>query len=81
MTNHSTNIWSEALQDQTRQVIDAMPVTVDGLLHLKHPTQGFAHLDIDDLCQGNLVFHTKHDGGNLVFDDVEALLNAGWAMD
>lgn len=81
MTNHPTSSWSDSLQQQTREAIEQMPVTADGNLHFKHGTQGSAYATVDDLCQSRLVLHAKSGGDEHRFDDVEALLRAGWAVD
>ena len=81
MTNHPTASWSDSLQQQTRAAIEQIPVTPDGNLHFKHATQGYAYATVDDLCQDRLVLHAKSGGDEHRFDDVEALLRAGWAVD
>lgn len=81
MTNHPTSSWSDSLQQQTREAIEQIPVTPDGNLHFKHATQGYAYATVDDLCHDRLVLHCKEGGDQHRFDDVEALLRAGWAVD
>lgn len=81
MTNHPTSSWSDSLQQQTREAIEQIPVTPDRNLHFKHATQGYAYATVDDLCHDRLVLHCKEGGDQHRFDDVEALLRAGWAVD
>lgn len=81
MTTHQTSSWSESLQQQTREAIEQLPVTPDGHLHFKHATLGCAYATVDDRCHDRLVLHSKKDGDAQRFDDVEALLQAGWAVD
>ena len=81
MTTHPTSNWSENLQQQTRQAIAQLPVTPDGHLHFKHPTLGYAHATLDYLMHGQLLLRSKTGSDEYRFDDVEALLQAGWAID
>jgi hypothetical protein len=66
MTNLQNNAWSETLQQQTRDAIEQMPVTPDGRIHFKHP---------------KLLLQAKTGGESYRFEAVEALLQAGWAID
>ena len=81
MTIHSTSNWSENLQQQTRQAIAQQLVTPDGHLHFKHPTQGYAHATLDDLVHGRLLLRFRTGSDEHRFAEVEALLQAGWAID
>lgn len=81
MTNHPTSIWSERLQQQTRDAIEQLPVTADGYLHFKHDTLGYAYATYDDLCHDRLILCAKEGDDAYRFSDVEALLQAGWAID
>jgi hypothetical protein len=56
-------------------------MTRDGNLHFKHPTLGGAYAALGDLCNDRLVLHSKSDLAAQPFEDVEALLQAGWALD
>jgi hypothetical protein len=79
MTSPPSN-WSEELQQQTRDAIAQLPVTADGCLHFKHVTLGYAYATYEDLCDNRLMIANK--GGNVYhFDDADALLKAGWALD
>ena len=81
MTTHPTSHWSESLQQQTREAIAQLPVTPDGHLHLKHPTLGYARATLDELSHDRLLLRSKTESDEHRFDDVEALLQAGWAVD
>lgn len=81
MNKHPTSSWSESLQQQTRNAIEQLPMTRDGHLHFKHLTLGGAFATLDDLCNDRLVLHSKSGLAAQTFDDVDALLQAGWAMD
>ena len=81
MTSHSTASWSETLQRQTREVMEQAPATPGGRLHFKHTTLGYAYAEVDDLCHSRLLLYSKPGGEKLWFDDADALLQAGWAVD
>ena len=81
MNKHPISSWSESLQQQTRNAIEQLPMTRDGHLHFKHLTLGGAFATLDDLCNDRLVLHSKSGLASQTFDDVDALLQAGWAMD
>lgn len=76
-----TSSWSKNLQQQTREFIKENPITPDGRLHFKHPTQGYAYLKVEELCHSRLLMYCKPNGEKLWFDDVDAMLQAGWAID
>ena len=81
MTTHPASSWSERLQQQTRDAIEQMPVTPDGRIHFKHPTMGYAYATLDDLMQECLLLQAKTRSEAYPFEGVEALLQAGWAVD
>ena len=81
MTTQLTSTWSENLLKQTREAIEQIPVTPDGQLHFKHPTLGYAYVTIDDLVHDRLVLRSKTGSDEHRFAEVEALLQAGWAID
>ncbi|ABM36713.1 hypothetical protein [Polaromonas naphthalenivorans] len=81
MTNHATSPWSDSLRQQTRDAIEEMPITPDGRLHFKHATRGYAFAALEDLFNSRLLLRSKTGGGDWLFEDVEALLEAGWAVD
>ena len=81
MTNHPASPWSASLQQQTRHAIEEMPLTPDGRLHFKHATLGYASTALENLFNSRLLLRSKTGGGDWLFEDVEALLQAGWAVD
>jgi hypothetical protein len=81
MTNRPPFNWSEGLQQQTRDAIEQLPVTADGCLHFKHATLGCAYATYNDLWCDRLVLLANKGGAVYLFDDVDALLQAGWALD
>jgi hypothetical protein len=81
MTTHPTSTWSESQQQRTREAIEQIPVTPDGLLHFKHPTMGYAFANLEDLMHDRLILHAQKGSGEHRFEGVDALLQAGWAVD
>ena len=81
MTAHPTSTWSESLQQQTREAIEKIRMAPDGRLHFKQPTLGYAYATLDDLTQDRLILHSKTGNEEHRFAEVEALLQAGWAVD
>lgn len=81
MTRQPTSTWSENLQQQTREAIEHIAVTPDGHLQFKHPTMGYAYATLDDLIHDRLVLRSKAGSDEHRFAGVDALLQAGWAVD
>ena len=77
----TTALWSEGLQEQTRDAIKEMRVAPDGRMHFKHKTLGYASITLDDILSNRLVLHAKKSDLEYVFSDVTALLLGGWAVD
>lgn len=73
--------WSASLQEQTREAIDEMRVAPDGMLHLKHKTLGYGSITMESLASESLVLHSKKTDTDIRLDDVQTLLDAGWAID
>ena len=81
MTTQPTSTWSESMQQQTRDAIEQMPVTPDGRIHFKHSTLGHAYATLDDLFNDCITLRPKTGIDEYRFAEVEALLQAGWALD
>lgn len=75
------NPWSESLQQATREAIDSLPFTPDNCLHFKCTDGRFALIHLSDLAHDDLVLRIKNSDQPLQFASVEALLEAGWAID
>ena len=76
-----TEQWSQDLQNQTLKALDELPVTADGLLHLKHCNDGYGHFDLSDLLAGRFVLHLKGRDQTLTFTDARAVVASGWVVD
>lgn len=81
MPNQAASPWSDSPQQQTRDIISAMPITRDGRLHFKHATLGYASAALEDVFNNRLLLRDKTGAGKYLFQDVEALLQAGWVVD
>ena len=81
MKTYSTSAWSESLQLQTRKAVAQQPVTPDGCLHFKHPAMGYAYVSTDNLVYNRLILRSKNCGDEYQFPGIDALLQAGWAVD
>ncbi len=81
MSPIESTAWSSSIQQQTRQALLEMPVTVDGLLHLKHQTLGFAYVPVDALGKSPIIIYEKSDEVEIPFENTDSLLQAGWVID
>ena len=81
MTRHTASPWSDSLQQQTRDTLAEMPITRDCRLHFKHATLGYASAALEDVFNDRLLLRAKTSADEWLFEDVEALLEAGWAVD
>jgi len=81
MTSHAASPWSASLQQQTRDIVAEMPITRDCRLHFKHTTLGYASAALEDVFNERLLLRAKTSADEWLFEDVEALLQAGWAVD
>jgi hypothetical protein len=81
MSIFSTSIWSDALQEETREAIHLWTLAPAEALHFKHPDRGYAFASPDEQSQGRLTLHCKQSDHYDHFEDANALLQAGWALD
>jgi hypothetical protein len=81
MTTLQSSTWSETLQQQTRDAIEQILVTLDGCIYFKHPRLGYAYATFYDLMQERLLLQAKTGDESYPFESVGALLKAGWAVD
>ena len=75
------NMWSENLQQQTRDAIEEIFIGSDGKLHFKHIKNGNAFIHLDDLIQDRLLLIHKSTEEHILFSDVNELISNGWAID
>ena len=83
MNSHriSAETWSAALQQQTRDALEEMPCTPDGLMHFKHKQHGYATAELADLiCDQFKLFH-QDKIKTYNFASAEEMISAGWCLD
>jgi hypothetical protein len=79
--NLPTNTWSESLQEQTREALMEMRGTPDGCIHFKHKSMGSGTVRVVDLANDQLILAAKASSRSLQFQNVQALIDAGWVID
>jgi hypothetical protein len=47
----------------------------------KHKTSGYATISFENICKNCLLLHSKQNGTEYEFADVDTLLAGGWAID
>lgn len=74
--------WSAELQQQTRNAINELRVSpFDGLLHFKNHDGHFSALTLNHLLSGRLTITDKQSAQIYDYANVDALIDAGWAID
>lgn len=81
MSNKASKRWSDALRTATRETLDELPFLPDGLVHMKHIDNRFGTMSLVELLAGTYAITAKDDSEILSFADVDALIDAGWAID
>ena len=77
----SSKQWSAALRQATRDALVELPILPDGLIHMKHIERRFGSMALTDLLAEKCTISIKPDGPILDFPDVDAVIDAGWAID
>lgn len=76
------NKWSFELEIQTREAVYGGHCAPDGNLHLKNTNNTFGYIHWSDLIQSRIFVHIKSENSSTVeFNDVSALIGAGWVVD
>lgn len=73
--------WSESLQNQTLKALAELPITPDGLLHMKHKSEGYGHLVLTELLAGKFNLYRKACEQPRIFADAQEMVASGWAID
>ncbi len=73
--------WSESLQQQTREAIRSLPMTMDNRLHFKHSNGVFGYIELADLAADKLLMRYMEDDGLRLYATVDELLGDGWVVD
>jgi hypothetical protein len=80
--NNRSHTWSQDLQSQTRDAVAKVLVNpFDEKLHFKNRDSRYAFMTAEDLLQDKLSLVDKVSGEKSEFQDVDALLLGGWAID
>jgi hypothetical protein len=79
VTSDHDDQWSKELKAMTREAIANPPVGDE--LAFKHDKSGFATISAEDLLTGDLVLCDHATGNITVFETVDELIAAGWAVD
>lgn len=73
--------WSAELIAQTEAIFADLLCAPDGCIHLKHRSDGYAHIRVQDaLAERYLIAHKKT-GEAAFFHSLAALIEAGWVVD
>lgn len=73
--------WSDELISQNRTAIDDCFVSPDGYLHFKNINHSFGKICVTKLLDGKWIIEGKQAGSETVFETIDALIAAGWAID
>lgn len=77
-----SNEWSNELKAHTYQSIDNCYCALDGNLHLKNKNNRFGYIHWTDLIQLKILVRIKNENPSTAkFNDVSALIDAGWVVD
>ena len=80
-TAQSAVPWSQALRVQTIEQLWSPSCTHDGTLRMKHKVVGYGHFLLVDIASRHLRLYVQGQAEPVLFDDPEAVLAAGWAID
>ena len=82
LENYMTTNEEASRRARTRKMLWDIPVTPDGYVHMKHPeNRRFGRFSIGDLVGSRYVLHLKDEEGLVEFEDIDAVLDAGWLID
>lgn len=73
--------WTQSLKQRTKDMIYNMQIAPDGKLHFKHLNQQSGYITLQNLLDGKMVVTNKQTGQEHLFNDVDELLENGWAID
>jgi len=73
--------WSEKLIQETRCAIDSCFAVHQGVLHMKNTNRTFGFIRFENLVTKNLMIEEKTSDAVHSYPTVDALIEAGWAID
>ncbi len=80
-SNDTHACWSRELIEETRRALQTPPITFDGNLSLKNVDGRFGQVGLCDLTRGILQVADRSSGETYVYETVDAVIAAGWAID
>ena len=85
LLNKAINIgafgYSDALREETREVLYNIPITHDDHIHMKNEDGRFGKISIFDLMEEKRIIHDKATDAIYHFSDTDQLLKDGWVID
>lgn len=73
--------YSDALKEETRNVLYNMPITHDDHIHMKNEDGRFGKISIFDLMEEKRIIHDMSTDSIYHFSNTDELLKAGWVID
>jgi len=73
--------YSDALKEETREMLYNMPFTHDDHIHMKNEDGRFGKISIYDLLENNKIIKDKATDAVYHFSNTDKLLEAGWVID
>lgn len=74
-------MWSEYLQQQTKEAINELRCDKNGNIYFKHKKCGYTKASIEDLLNNKYILHQKSNTTALHFATINDLILAGWCID
>jgi hypothetical protein len=76
-----SNIWSDKLIEETRDVLDLGFVPHDNFVHMKNINGNFGKISLENWLARKLLIQDKRIDAEYVYSTVEELIAAGRAVD
>lgn len=73
--------YSDALREETREMLYQMPLTHDDHIHMKNEDGRFGKISIFDLMENKKIIKDKKTDAVYHFTNTDKLLEAGWVID
>ncbi|QOT76584.1 hypothetical protein [Cupriavidus basilensis] len=73
--------WSETLIQQTRSMLQTLPLTADGYVALKNSDGRFGRVSLNDLVAGEYAVEDRSTGELRRYASVDELIADGWVID
>ncbi len=75
------NKWSDNLIQETRNAIGDCFVTPQGVLHMKNLDGSYGTIQLGNLVSNRFLIEDAKSDAEHLFPTVDALIEAGWAID